>query len=303
MTTLSLLLPETLVVVAGVICLFERRVALLRRPAWLTVALAGLLVAAALGVELTAGAQLRTLFQGGFAQDRFALFAKAALLLTTLVVVLASPWADLGRASLGFTLLACFGGMVSASATDLAGLWVGLELAVLASVAAISAREPLAARRALLLGGSLAALAALGMALVAAAAGTSDLVALRSSLAPPLVLPLALAVLLVFAALLGQLAAAPSSAALAIGAAGLMAAGCARAETLPRAGPPDPRIRTAAYSPDQVYRLYGFVGFHIDLEFEPGETFEALSGGDLEGLTCGWLREANRGGVQEIAAR
>jgi len=221
-TTLSLLLPETLVVVAGVICLFERRVALLRRPAWLTVALAGLLVAAALGVELTAGAQLRTLFQGGFAQDRFALFAKAALLLTTLVVVLASPWAELGRASLGFTLLACFGGMVSASATDLAGLWVGLELAVLASVAAISAREPLAARRALLLGGSLAALAALGMALVAAAAGTSDLVALRSSLAPPLVLPLALAVLLVFAALLGQLAAAPSSGALAIGAAGIV---------------------------------------------------------------------------------
>ncbi len=73
--------------------------------------------------------------------------------------------------------------------------------------------------------------------------------------------------------------------ALAIGLAGLMAAGSTGAETLPRAGPTDPRIRTAAYSPDQVYRLYGFVGFHIDLEFEPGETFEALSGGDLEGLT------------------
>ena len=64
-----------------------------------------------------------------------------------------------------------------------------------------------------------------------------------------------------------------------------LAAGRAGGETLPRAGPIDPRIRTAAYSPDQVYRLYGFVGFHIDLEFEPGETFEALSGGDLEGLT------------------
>ena len=64
-----------------------------------------------------------------------------------------------------------------------------------------------------------------------------------------------------------------------------LAAGRASGETLPRAGPVDPRIRTAAYSPDQVYRLYGFVGFHIDLEFEPGETFEALSGGDLEGLT------------------
>ena len=65
----------------------------------------------------------------------------------------------------------------------------------------------------------------------------------------------------------------------------ILAAGRAGGETLPRAGPIDPRIRTAAYSPDQVYRLYGFVGFHIDLEFEPGETFEALSGGDLEGLT------------------
>ena len=64
-----------------------------------------------------------------------------------------------------------------------------------------------------------------------------------------------------------------------------LAAGRAGGETLPRAGPIDPRIRSAAYSPDQVYRLYGFVGFHIDLEFEPGETFEALSGGDLEGLT------------------
>src|SRR5204863_7194166 len=64
-----------------------------------------------------------------------------------------------------------------------------------------------------------------------------------------------------------------------------LAAGRAGGETLPRAGPIDPRIRTAPYSPDQVYRLYGFVGFHIDLEFEPGETFEALSGGDLEGLT------------------
>lgn len=71
----------------------------------------------------------------------------------------------------------------------------------------------------------------------------------------------------------------------AIALAGLTAAGLAVAETLPRAGATDPRIRTAAYSPDQVYRLYGFVGFHIDLEFEPGESFEALSGGDLEGLT------------------
>jgi type IV secretion system protein VirB9 len=59
----------------------------------------------------------------------------------------------------------------------------------------------------------------------------------------------------------------------------------AGAETLPLSGTVDPRIRTAAYSPDEVYRLYGNVGFHIDLEFESDETFASLSGGDLEGLT------------------
>jgi len=66
---------------------------------------------------------------------------------------------------------------------------------------------------------------------------------------------------------------------------GLTAAPLAGAEALPLAGRVDQRIRTAAYSPDQVYRLYGFVGYHIDLEFEADETFEAISGGDLEGLT------------------
>ena len=40
------------------------------------------------------------------------------------------------------------------------------------------------------------------------------------------------------------------------------------AETIPKRGIVDQRIRTAVYSPDEVYRLYGFVGFHLDLEFE-----------------------------------
>lgn len=59
----------------------------------------------------------------------------------------------------------------------------------------------------------------------------------------------------------------------------------ARAETLPATGQVDPRIRTAVYNTNEVYRLYGYVGYHLDLEFEADETFEALSGGDLEGLT------------------
>ena len=54
---------------------------------------------------------------------------------------------------------------------------------------------------------------------------------------------------------------------------------------LPTQGHIDERIRTAVYSADQVYRLYGYVGFHLDLEFEADETFASLSGGDLDGLT------------------
>jgi type IV secretion system protein VirB9 len=59
----------------------------------------------------------------------------------------------------------------------------------------------------------------------------------------------------------------------------------ARAEVLPTQGRVDERIRTAVYSADQVYRLYGYVGYHLDLEFEADETFASLSGGDLDGLT------------------
>lgn len=61
--------------------------------------------------------------------------------------------------------------------------------------------------------------------------------------------------------------------------------GIGRAEVLPTQGHIDERIRTAVYSADQVYRLYGYVGFHLDLEFEADETFASLSGGDLDGLT------------------
>ncbi len=58
----------------------------------------------------------------------------------------------------------------------------------------------------------------------------------------------------------------------------------ARAETVPAKGSVDARIRTAIYDGNEVYRLHGFVGYQIDLEFEPGETFVGLGSGDLEGL-------------------
>jgi type IV secretion system protein VirB9 len=57
------------------------------------------------------------------------------------------------------------------------------------------------------------------------------------------------------------------------------------AETLPVKGSLDSRIRTTPYNPDQVYKLYGFVGYAVELIFEEGETFAGAGGGDLEGVT------------------
>lgn len=59
----------------------------------------------------------------------------------------------------------------------------------------------------------------------------------------------------------------------------------AGAETVPLRGELDARIRTADYSPDEVYRLYGFVGYAIELIFEEGERYVGTGGGDLEGVT------------------
>ena len=49
--------------------------------------------------------------------------------------------------------------------------------------------------------------------------------------------------------------------------------------------PVDARIRALVYAADEVYRLKGYVGYQIDLEFESGEAFVGLGTGDLESLT------------------
>lgn len=49
----------------------------------------------------------------------------------------------------------------------------------------------------------------------------------------------------------------------------------------------DHRIRTLYYQSAQVFRVRGWVGYHIDLQFEPGEAFKTLGGGDLEALSYG----------------
>ena len=59
----------------------------------------------------------------------------------------------------------------------------------------------------------------------------------------------------------------------------------ARAEIVPPRGTVDSRIRATRYDVEQVYRLRGFVGYQIDLEFEAGETFVGLGAGDIEGLS------------------
>jgi len=51
------------------------------------------------------------------------------------------------------------------------------------------------------------------------------------------------------------------------------------------AEPGDSRIRTAVYAEDEVYRLLGYVGYQIDLEFARDESFVGLGAGDLEALT------------------
>ena len=56
------------------------------------------------------------------------------------------------------------------------------------------------------------------------------------------------------------------------------------AETPSAKADPDTRIRVTSYSGDRVYRLVGYVGYQIDLEFEPDETFVGLGAGDIEGL-------------------
>jgi len=64
----------------------------------------------------------------------------------------------------------------------------------------------------------------------------------------------------------------------------LGAALCA-AESVPPVAGPDARIRVADYDPGQVYVLRGRVGYQIDLQFAPEESFVGLAAGDIEGLS------------------
>jgi NADH-quinone oxidoreductase subunit N len=179
------LAPEAIVVGTALLLLITARLAWIR-PAvrrYLP-AISALAALVALGVELWAGATLSTYFGGGLVQDRFALFAKAAVLLTAAIAPAVVDWTAEDSVSIGLAmpLLAAFGVMVAASAGDLVALWAGLELAAAAGVVMVALRRPDLALRLLVTGGVASALLLIGLAFVYASAGTSDLSAVRDVL-------------------------------------------------------------------------------------------------------------------------
>jgi NADH-quinone oxidoreductase subunit N len=207
------LVPETLVVGAAVILLLAGRFGALPRS-WLPnlPAIIAVVVLVAFVLELWVGATLTSLFGGGFVQDRFALFAKAAVLIAVGTAIVAADWGAEDSISIGLAmpLLAAFGVMVAASAADFVGLWAGLELAALAGVVLVGLHRPDLGLRLLVVGGVATALLMIGFAFVYATAGTADLLAARRVLqsAAPTV-PLAIPVLLLFGGLAVRASVAP----------------------------------------------------------------------------------------------
>lgn len=59
----------------------------------------------------------------------------------------------------------------------------------------------------------------------------------------------------------------------------------AHANWVPARGVVDSRIRVAPYSAEQVYQLYGYVGYQIDIEFGGDEEFAGLAAGDMDGIS------------------
>jgi type IV secretion system protein VirB9 len=56
------------------------------------------------------------------------------------------------------------------------------------------------------------------------------------------------------------------------------------AETVPPRGKVDSRVRSVAYNPDEVYKVRGYLGYQIDLQFAEGEEFVGMGAGDTGAL-------------------
>ncbi|HEY2599452.1 MAG TPA: proton-conducting transporter membrane subunit [Candidatus Dormibacteraeota bacterium] len=200
-----LLVPESLVAGTAILLLLGGQLGLLPRT-WRSrlPSIVAVVLVVAFAIELWVGGTVSSLFGGGFIEDRFALFAKAAVLLVVAAAIAVADWSAEDSVTLGLsmTLLAAFGVMVVASAGDLVGLWAGLELAAAASVVLVGHRRPDIGLRLLIVGGVATALFVMGFAFVYATAGTADLITARKVIANAApTLPLAIPVLLMFGGL------------------------------------------------------------------------------------------------------
>jgi NADH-quinone oxidoreductase subunit N len=209
----TVLLPELLVGGAALALIGAGRLRLIATR-WLAVA-ALLVTIAAFALELWLGAQIGTLFSGGWQQDRFSLYAKGALLAGLAVFIATSDWdAEPLADILPLSFLAVFGGMVVASASSLPGVWAGLELAALSGVAAagLAARET--GVRLLTVSALAGGLITIGFAFLYAVTGAATLSGLRQTLVNESVtLPLALIALLTLTGVAIRLGLAPFHAA------------------------------------------------------------------------------------------
>ncbi len=162
----AVLVPEALVVALAVVVLLAGRLGWMpgTSRAYLPQVTA-LVLLVAFGIELWAGASVATYFGGALIQDRFALFAKAAALLTAAIALAATDWAAEDSLHLGIAmpLLAAF--------------------AAAAAVVMVSLRRPDLALRLLLVGGVATGLILFGLAFLYATTGNSDLGAIRDVLA------------------------------------------------------------------------------------------------------------------------
>jgi NADH-quinone oxidoreductase subunit N len=199
----AVFVPEALVVAAAVVLTLTGR-AWRRSRWWLPTAVASLALVAFV-IELWAGATLGSYFGGALIQDRFALFAKSAVLLAAALAIAVTDWSaeDSPLIEMAMVLLAAFGAMVVASASDFVGLWAGLELAGAAAVVLVSLRRADLGFRLLITGGVASALVLVGLVFVYATVGSAELAAVRLDMTfEGATLPLAIPVFL----LLGGLA-------------------------------------------------------------------------------------------------
>jgi NADH-quinone oxidoreductase subunit N len=178
------LVPEILVAASAVLVLLAGRFGWIRPSTRRRLpAAVAVVVLIALAIELVQGATLATYFGGGLIQDRFALFGKAAVLLSVTIACAVVDWTAEDSLSIGLAmpLLAALGVMVAASAGDLVGLWAGLELAATAGVVLVALRRPDLGLRLLLVGGVASGMLLTGLAFVYASAGTIELAAMRQA--------------------------------------------------------------------------------------------------------------------------